>query len=53
MSTGGKWVKICVPSMPSQRKVECGITLVSFQEIFWVKNQRDADAATICGRAAE
>ena len=40
MSTGGKWVKTRVPSMPSQLNVWCGIMLVWFQEIFWVRNQR-------------
>ena len=39
--------------MPSHQKVWWGITLVWFQEIFWVRNQREPDAATICGRAAE
>jgi len=53
VSTGGKCVKIRVPSMPSQRKVWCGIRFVSFQEIFWVRNHRDPAAATICGSAAE
>ena len=53
MSTGGKCVKIRVPSMPSQLKVWCGILLIWFQEIFWVRNQRLPAALTICGRAAE
>jgi hypothetical protein len=39
VSTGGKCVKSRVPSMPSQLKVWCGIRLVWFQEIFWVRNQ--------------
>ena len=46
MSTGGKWVKTRVPSMPSHQKVWCGNRLVWFQEIFWVRNQRDPDSAT-------
>ena len=53
MSTGGKWVKIRVPSMPSHQKVWCGIRLVWFQEIFWVRNHLQPAALTICGRAAE
>jgi hypothetical protein len=53
VSTGGKWVKIRVPSMPSQAKVWCGMTFVSFHEIFWVRNQREPAAAMICGSAAE
>ncbi len=53
MSTGGKWVKTRVPSMPSQPKVWCGIVFVWFQEIFWVRKYCDPDAAAICGSAAE
>jgi hypothetical protein len=39
--------------MPSQRKVWCGITLVSFHEIFCVRNQRAPAPAMIWGSAAE
>ena len=53
MSTGGKWVKTCVPSMPSQRNVEWGMTLVSFHEIFCVRNHFAPAAAMICGSAPE
>ena len=53
MSTGGKWVKTRLPSMPSHQKVLCGISFVWFQEIFWVRNQREPDARTIWGSAAE
>ncbi len=53
MSTGGKCVKTCVPSMPSQRKVECGMTLESFQLIFWVRNHFAPADAMICGSAPE
>ena len=53
MSTGGKWVKTRVPSMPSHQKVWCGNWLVSFQEIFWVRNQRAPAAVAICGSAPE
>ena len=50
MSTGGKCVNTCVPSMPSQRNVWWGITFVSFHEIFWVRNQRTPASAMIWGR---
>ena len=40
MSTGGKWVKTRVPSMPCHQKVWCGIRFVWFQEIFWVRKYR-------------
>ncbi len=52
MSTGGKWVKTRVPSMPSQRNVWCGNWLNWLQEIFWVRNHRDPDSVTSCGNAA-
>jgi hypothetical protein len=53
VSTGGKCVKTCVPSMPSQRNVWWGITFVSFHEIFCVRNHRAPAAVMICGSAAE
>ena len=53
MSTGGKCVNSWVPSMPSHRNVWWGIRFVSFQEVFWVRNQREPAAAAIWGRAAE
>ena len=53
MSTGGKCVNSAVPSMPSQRKVECGIRLVWFHDSFCVRKYREPAAATICGIAAE
>ena len=53
VSTGGKCVNTLVPSMPSHQKVWWGIRLVSFHEIFWVRNHFDPAAVTICGSAAE
>lgn len=52
MSTGGKWVKIRVPSMPSQRKVWCGKEFTWLQEIFCVSSHFDPAALMICGRPA-
>lgn len=52
MSTGGKWVKTRVPSMPSHQKVWCGNLLTCDQEIFWVRNQLAPASLTICGIAA-
>jgi len=53
VSTGGKWVNTRVPSMPSQSNVWWGITLVSFQDGFWVRKYFDPAARTIWGIAAE
>ena len=52
VSAGGKWVKIRVPSMPSHQNVWCGIRLVWFQEIFWVRNQSSPASRAICGNDA-
>ena len=52
MSTGGKWVNSRLPSMPSHQKVWCGIRLVSFHEVFWVRNHRIPASRAICGSAA-
>ena len=52
MSTGGKWVKIRVPSMPSHRKVWCGNLFVCDQEIFWVSSHLEPAALMICGSPA-
>jgi hypothetical protein len=52
VSTGGKCVKIRLPSMPSHQKVWCGIRLVSLHEIFWVRKNRAPAARAICGSAA-
>ena len=53
MSTGGKCVNTRVPSSPSHQNVWWGNRLTWFHEIFWVRNQRDPDNRTNCGRAAE
>lgn len=50
MSTGGKWVKILVPSMPSQRKVWCGNLLIWLHEIFCVSSHLEPALRMICGR---
>ena len=50
VSAGGKWVKIRVPSMPSQMKVWCSGLLVSFQESFWVRKKSQPASAMSCGR---
>ncbi|GAA2806222.1 hypothetical protein GCM10020219_092550 [Nonomuraea dietziae] len=52
MSTGGKWVKILVPSMPSHRNVWWGNLLTWLQEIFWVRSRFDPAALTIWGSPA-
>ncbi len=52
MSTGGKCVKIRVPSMPSQRKVWWGNVFVCDQEIFCVSRYLEPAALMICGRPA-
>jgi len=52
LSTGGKWVKIRVPSMPSHRKVWWGNLFVCDQEIFWVSSHLDPAALMICGSPA-
>jgi hypothetical protein len=52
VSTGGKWVKTRVPSMPSHQKVWWGKGFVRLQEIFWVRNHRQPASFTICGMAA-
>jgi hypothetical protein len=39
--------------MPSHQNVWCGMVLIWFQEIFWVRNHREPDARTIWGSAAE
>jgi hypothetical protein len=52
VSTGGKWVKIRVPSMPSHRKVWCGNLLVCDHEIFWVSSHLEPAALMICGSPA-
>ncbi len=44
MSTGGKWVRIRVPSMPSQWKVWCGNVFVCDQEIFCVSSHLEPAA---------
>jgi hypothetical protein len=49
VSTGGKWVKIRVPSMPSHQKVWWGNLLVWFQEIFWVRNHSLPASLASCG----
>ncbi|GAA3714577.1 hypothetical protein GCM10023082_10360 [Streptomyces tremellae] len=49
MSTGGKCVKILVPSMPSQAKVWWGSRFVSFQESFRVRNHRAPASLASCG----
>ena len=53
MSTGGKWVKIRVPSIPSHQNVWCGNRFVLFHDSFWVMNHREPDSAISCGRPAE
>ncbi len=52
MSTGGKWVKIRVPSMPSHQNVWCGNLLIWFHDSFWVRNQREPDSLISWGSAA-
>ena len=52
VSTGGKWVSTRVPSMPSQKNVECGNRLVRFHDSFWVTNRRIPPAANTWGRPA-
>ncbi len=52
MSTGGKCVKIRVPSMPSHWKVWCGNLLVWLHEIFCVSSHLEPAALMICGRPA-
>ena len=52
MSTGGKWVNTRVPSSPSHQNVWWGNLLNWLQEIFCVKNHRDADWVTNWGSAA-
>src|SRR4051794_36748636 len=53
VSTGGKWVKTRVPSMPSHQKVWCGNLLNWLQEIFCVRKYVERDRRTSCGIAAE
>jgi hypothetical protein len=52
VSTGGKWVKTRVPSMPSHQKVWWGIRLDWFQLSFWVRNQRIPASFASWGKAA-
>ncbi len=52
MSTGGKWVKTRVPSMPSHQKVWCGILSVWFHDSFWVRNHFTPASRASCGNAA-
>lgn len=53
MSTGGKCVKIRVPSMPSHWKVWYGNLFTSFHEIFCVRKLSIPAARAICGSAPE
>lgn len=52
MSTGGKCVKMRVPSMPSHRKVWCGNLLVCDHEIFCVSSHLEPAALMIWGSPA-
>ncbi|SCE59900.1 hypothetical protein GA0115252_17806 [Streptomyces sp. DfronAA-171] len=52
VSTGGKWVRMRVPSMPSQSKVWCGSRFTAFHESFCVRNQRAPASFASCGYAA-
>ncbi len=52
MSTGGKWVKMRVPSMPSQRNVWWGNLFVCDQEIFCVSSRVEPAARMIWGSPA-
>jgi hypothetical protein len=49
----GKCVNTRLPSMPSHQNVWWGNLLVSFQESFWVRNQRDPERRMSRGSAAE
>ena len=53
VSDGGKWVKMRLPSMPCQLKLWCGNAVLSFQEIFWVRNQRKPARRASWGSAPE
>ena len=53
VSDGGKWEKMRVPSMPCHQKEWCGKRLVSFHEIFRVRNQSIPARRMSCGMLAE
>ena len=51
VSEGGKWVRMRVPSTPSHMNEWCGNLVVSFHEIFCVRNQSNPARRAICGHA--